>query len=110
MPVTLPPGRARLSTRPASTGLSPAPSKTMGIVLVALIAARTRPLRNRQADLLGGFEIDYELKLRRLLHRQIGRFRAFQNLVHVDSGTFETLSIAVGIGHEAADLHVCIYL
>src|SRR5262249_22363045 len=41
MPVTLPPGRARLSTRPASTGSSPAPSKTMGIILVAFIAART---------------------------------------------------------------------
>ena len=39
MPVTLPPGRARLSTRPASTGSAPWPDITMGIVLVAFLAA-----------------------------------------------------------------------
>ena len=39
MPVTLPPGRARLSTKPASTGSDPAPTITMGIVLVAFLAA-----------------------------------------------------------------------
>src|SRR5205085_3723781 len=36
-PVTLPPGRARLVTSPLPTG-SPAPAKTMGIVLVACLA------------------------------------------------------------------------
>ena len=40
MPVTLPPGRARLSTRPASTGSAPVPAITMGIVFVAFLAAR----------------------------------------------------------------------
>ena len=40
MPVTLPPGRARLSTRPASDGIGPAARITMGIVLVAFLAAR----------------------------------------------------------------------
>ena len=38
-PVTFPPGRARLFTRPISTG-SPPPTKTMGIVFVAFAAAR----------------------------------------------------------------------
>ena len=38
-PVRLPPGRARLKTRPAPTG-SPTPVKTIGIVEVALFAAR----------------------------------------------------------------------
>ena len=37
-PVRLPPGRARLATRPLSTG-SPPTSKTIGIVEVALFAA-----------------------------------------------------------------------
>ena len=37
-PVTLPPGRARLATRPAPTG-SPAFTITMGMVVVALFAA-----------------------------------------------------------------------
>ena len=52
MPVKLPPGRARLATRPSLTGSSPTP-KTMGIVVVAALAAsvpvelgawRSRPL------------------------------------------------------------------
>src|SRR5215472_11462437 len=37
-PVTLPPGRARLATRPSLTGSVPLP-KTMGIVVVAAFAA-----------------------------------------------------------------------
>src|SRR5215467_8574360 len=37
-PVILPPGRAMLATRPVPTG-SPAPSRTMGILEVALLAA-----------------------------------------------------------------------
>jgi hypothetical protein len=37
-PVTLPPGRLRLATRPALTG-SKAPTNTMGIVVVAVLAA-----------------------------------------------------------------------
>ena len=38
MPVRLPPGRARLATRPSLTGSS-ATAKTMGIVVVAALAA-----------------------------------------------------------------------
>src|SRR6516225_7361530 len=38
IPVRLPPGRARLATRPSLTGSSPA-RKTMGIVVVAALAA-----------------------------------------------------------------------
>jgi putative ABC transport system substrate-binding protein len=37
-PVALPPGRARLATRPSLTGSSPTP-KTIGIVAVAALAA-----------------------------------------------------------------------
>jgi hypothetical protein len=38
-PVMFPPGRARLSTRPAATGSAPL-KKTIGTVLVAFLAAR----------------------------------------------------------------------
>jgi hypothetical protein len=44
--------------------------------------------RNREADLLGGFEIDNELELRRLLDRQVGWLSAFQNFVYEYGGTF----------------------
>ena len=46
--------------------------------------------RDRQADLLGRFQIDDELELDRLLDRQIGGLRALQNLVHIGSGAAET--------------------
>ena len=39
MPVTLPPGRARLATKPCSTA-SPTANMTIGIVDVACISAR----------------------------------------------------------------------
>src|SRR5262245_39140422 len=52
-----------------------------------LIRSRQHVGRNRQADLLGGFQIDDELELHRLLDRKIGGLRALQNLVHVGGGT-----------------------
>ena len=42
--------------------------------------------RNRQADLLGGFQIDDELEFLRLLHREIGGLGAFEDLVDVNGG------------------------
>ena len=42
--------------------------------------------RDRQADLLRRFQIDDELKLHRLLHRDIRGLGAFQNLVDESGG------------------------
>ena len=39
--------------------------------------------RNREAELLGSFEVDDQLELRRLLDREVAGFRAFEDLVHV---------------------------
>jgi hypothetical protein len=41
------------------------------------IRSRQHIRRNNKTDLLGGFEIDDEFELRRLLDRQISRVRAF---------------------------------
>ena len=41
---------------------------------------------NRQADLLGGFQIDDQLEFRWLLHGQIGGLCAFEDLVYVGRG------------------------
>ena len=51
-PVTLPPGRARLATKPAPTG-SPALAITMGMVVVAFFAANAgwRPCDHDQINL-----------------------------------------------------------
>ena len=47
-----------------------------------LIRSHQHVWRNRQADLLSGLEIDHQLKLRRLLHREIGRLGALEDSVH----------------------------
>ena len=51
-----------------------------------LICPRQHVRRNRQADLLCGFEIDDEIEFRRLLDRKIGGFSAFQDLVDIHGG------------------------
>ena len=48
-----------------------------------LIHSRQHVRGNREADLLGGFQVDHKLELRRLLHGKIGWFGTFQDLVHV---------------------------
>ena len=58
--------------------------------------------RNCQTDLFCRFEVDDEFKLRCLLHRQISRFGAFQDLVHVNSrAPIEVIEVRP-VGHETA--------
>src|SRR5439155_9863430 len=65
-----------------------------------------RPLQhadwNRQTNQFCGFEVYDEFKLRCLLHRQISRFGAFQNLVHVNRRAPIEVNVVRPIGHEAA--------
>src|SRR5258708_5728154 len=56
---------------------------------------------NRQADLLGGFQIDHQLKLCRPLDRQVTWLCAFQNLVHVGGDSAIEFGSIRPIGYEA---------
>src|SRR5262245_60038358 len=62
--------KIRMATKETSsllfTGSAPHPKK---LSLDHLISPHQHIRRNREADLLGGFEIDDELELLRLLHR-----------------------------------------
>jgi hypothetical protein len=49
-----------------------------------LIRARQHVRRNCQADLFGGFQIDHQLELRRLLYGQVGGFGTFQDSVQLE--------------------------
>ena len=51
-----------------------------------LVRPHQERLRDRQADGLGCFEVNDEVKLRGLFHREISRLRAFENLVDVGGG------------------------
>ena len=49
-----------------------------------LVRARQHVERNRQADLLGGSQIDDELELRGLFHRKIRRLDTLEDLIDVN--------------------------
>src|SRR5262249_39605521 len=70
------------------------------------VRSRQHIRRYRKADLLRSFQIDYELKLRRLLHRKICWFSALQNLVHVGSSPPPQVHHIRRIGHEPSVLHI----
>src|SRR5215813_1714544 len=77
-----------------------------------LVRPRQYVRRNRQTDLLGGFQINDEFELHRLLYWEVGGLRALENLVHICSGTSELIDTHRSVGHEAASLGplpVCIY-
>jgi hypothetical protein len=56
------------------------------ISLDHLVRSRQHVLRNRQTDLLRGFDVNDELELGRLLDREITRFCAFEDFIDVDGG------------------------
>src|SRR5262249_37415680 len=66
------------------------------------IRPREKFWRECQTDLLRCFQVDHELKLRCLLHRQISRFGTFQDLVDVNSRASISVSEVPPVGHETA--------
>src|SRR5258705_9519788 len=54
-----------------------------------LVSSNQYLLWNREADLLGGFQIDYKLELCLLLDGNVGGLSAFQNLINECSGAAE---------------------
>src|SRR5215510_4154084 len=60
---------------------------------------------NREADLLGSFQIDDELEFFGLLHGEVGGLGAFQNLVYVVSCLAVQLIVVDPIRHETALFH-----
>jgi hypothetical protein len=51
-----------------------------------LIRSQQQRVGNGDAERLGGLEVDHELELGGLLHRQVGRVGPLQDLVHVGCG------------------------
>ena len=70
------------------------------------IRPRQHIRRNRQADLLGGLEIDHKLKLHRLFDWQIGWLGTFEDSVHVVRSASELIGVVGCIRHKATDFYV----
>jgi putative tryptophan/tyrosine transport system substrate-binding protein len=62
--------------------------------------------RQVEAKRSGSFEIDDQLIFGGLLHRQVGRFRALENFVHVGSGALMQVVEVRAVAHETAGLHI----
>src|SRR6516162_6686559 len=71
-----------------------------------LVGAQQERLRDRQAERLGGGQVDDEIELGGLLDRDVTRLRSAQNLVNIISGAPELLRKAWPIGHETSPFNV----
>src|SRR5262245_37167414 len=71
-----------------------------------LVSSGQDRLRDREAERLGGLEIDDQLELGGLLDGEIGGFCTFQDLVDVGCGAPGNVPTARPIRHEATDLRL----
>ena len=75
------------------------------------VRSRQYVRRYRDAYLLSGFQVNDQFKLSRLLHRQIGRFRAFEDLVNVCGGAPVQVQVIHAVGQETSGFHLlCILI
>src|SRR6476661_8258013 len=69
-----------------------------------------RPLqerrRDRQAEGLGGLEVDDQLELGRLLYREVSRLRALEDLVDVQGNLPEHVIKIRAVGHEGTGMGI----
>src|SRR5215471_13915060 len=72
-----------------------------------LIRPRQHVGRNRKADLLCGLEVDDQLELGRLLHRQIGGLSSLENFVNVIRDAAVAVREFRPVGHESASVRIC---
>jgi hypothetical protein len=75
--------------------------KQLFLLLDHLVRSEQHVRRNREADLLRRFQIDHQLKLRRLLDWQVSGFGAFQDFIHVVGGAPKTLGFVGCIGQQS---------
>src|SRR2546426_11666379 len=69
-----------------------------------LVGPQEERRRDRQAERLGGLEVDDQIELGRLLDGQVAGLGALQNLVHVGGGTAPQVVRIWPISDEAANV------
>src|SRR5947209_3517649 len=67
-----------------------------------LIRGGKQRRRDRQAEPLGGLEVDDQLILRRRLYRQIGRFDAAKDTIDVSRRAAPLLDLIESVGNQPA--------
>src|SRR5215510_7129969 len=95
-----------VDTRRGSNGPSRQRTCYFKTLLNHLVRPQQQGLRNRQPQRLGRFEINDQFELRRLLDRQIARFRALYDTVHVCRRATEEIVVARRVRQESASLRM----
>jgi hypothetical protein len=71
-----------------------------------LIGQEEQRWRHRDPQYLGGLQVNDQLELRRLLHRQVGGLGTLQDLVHIRRPAPVPVRRARPLADEAAGLHI----
>ena len=69
-------------------------------------ARASRVRRHVEAERLGGLEVDDQLELGRLLHRQVGRLLALEDAIDIAGCALVEIDIVDAIGCQSAADHV----
>jgi len=64
-----------------------------------LVGEREQPVRNCQAQRLGGFEVEHQLKLDWLHDWQVGWLLAFENATHIEADLTERVCHTGVVAH-----------
>ena len=67
-----------------------------------LVGAAKQRERERDAERLGGLEVDDQLDFRRLLHRQVGRLLALEDPAGIDADQTIRVGNARSVAYQAA--------
>src|SRR5258708_31894537 len=85
----------------------------LGLVVGALLRSLDHPIRplqerrrDRQAERLGGLEVDHQFELGRLLDGEVNWFRALEDLIHEGGRAPKQVSNVRSIGHEATGIDI----
>jgi hypothetical protein len=70
------------------------------------IGAQQNRFGDRDAEFLCGFEVDYEIELRRLLDRQVAWLGALQDFVDILCRSAEQVGVTQPKGHKAARVNL----
>src|SRR5215813_5882132 len=71
-----------------------------------LVGEREQPVRNLEAERLGGLEVDRQLEFGRLLDRQFSGFRTLKNFARVDAALAISIGEVRSVAHQAAGYRV----
>src|SRR5204863_6253277 len=89
-----------MASRPTECRISTQSGRSLAL-LDNLLGAHQHRLRYREAERLGGLQVDDQLEGRRLLDRQVGGLSAFEDLSRVSADLAKARSEACSIADQA---------